>query len=107
MQQQRKCPSAPARSSRPQADDTQSVTALPQLEEPCTYTASPCVPLVIEVETITVYEQPFTATATATYDCQGCDAVTVVPREGCYGVGPVSLYALNTSAIVDHHCPGR
>ena len=77
-----------------------------QVEEPCTYTATPCAPFGGPTETITVYEQPFTATATATYDCQGCGAVTVEPRD-CEGVGPVSSYSLNTSAIADHYVPGR
>lgn len=96
-------PSAPAISTRPQADDIQSVTA--QTEEPCTLTVSPCRPIGGTTETITVYEQPFTATATATYDCQGCGAVTIEPR--FCGLGPVSPYSLNTGATADHCVPGR
>ena len=96
-------PSAPAISTRPQADKIQSVTA--QTEEPCTYTVSPCRPIGGPTETITVYEQPFTATATATYDCQGCGAVTVEPR--FCGVGPVSPSSPNTGALADHSVRGR
>ena len=96
-------PLAPAISTRPQADGIQSVTA--QTEEPCTLTISPCRPIGGPTETITVYEQPFTATATATYDCQGCGAVTVEPR--FCGVGPVSPCFLNIGPIADHSVPGR
>ncbi|KAK0513886.1 hypothetical protein JMJ35_003608 [Cladonia borealis] len=64
-----------------------AVTALPQVEEPCTYTATSCATIGGPTETITVYEQPFTATATSTYDCEGCSVVTV-ETENCYGVGP-------------------
>lgn len=57
--------------------------------ENCTYTATPCAPFESgPTETITVYEQPFLATSTASFDCQGCGNVTVVPR-GCFGPGLV------------------
>lgn len=94
---------AAAISTRPHADGILSVTA--QTEGPCTFTASPCRPIGGTVETITVYEQPFTATATATYDCQGCGAVTVEPR--FCGLGPVSSFSLNTVVVADHSFPGR
>lgn len=56
----------------------------------CTYTATPCEPFNGPVETITVYEQPFTVTSTRTYDCHGCTAVAVSSKN-CDGVGIVSL----------------
>lgn len=46
----------------------------------CTFTATPCQTLIGPTETITVYEQPFTSTATQSFDCQGCQDVTVIPR---------------------------
>ena len=96
-------PSASAISTRPQADGILSVMA--QTEEPCTFTASPCRPIGGPVETITVYEQPFTATATATYDCEGCGAVTVEPK--FCGLGPVSSYSLSTGEVAHHSFTGR
>ena len=56
----------------------------------CTYTTTECAPFNPgPTETITVYEVPFTATATSTFDCQGCNYVSVSSRN-CDGVGLVS-----------------
>ncbi|KAF6228577.1 hypothetical protein HO173_011880 [Letharia columbiana] len=58
-------------------------------EQPCTFTATPCAPPPGgDVKTSTVYEVSFVATATQSFDCQGCTEVTVIPRD-CYGHGPV------------------
>lgn len=59
----------------------------------CTFTATPCAPFNGPTETITVYEQPFTATATKSFDCEGCGQVTVEPKN-CGGVGIVSFFIL-------------
>ena len=97
-------PSAPAILYRLQADDVQSVTA--QVEQPCTYTATSCLPIGGPTETITVYEEPFTATATSTYDCEGCSIVTVETKN-CFGVGPVSPYSLDISDTANQYVPRR
>lgn len=62
------------------------------LPNPCTYTATPCGPIPGgPTEVITVYEDPSVITATSTFDCQGCSAVTVVPKD-CFGLGLVSPF---------------
>ncbi len=58
----------------------------------CTFTATPCT-FNGPIETITVYEVPFVATVTESFDCQGCADVTVVPKN-CGGPGIVSFVLL-------------
>ncbi|KAM0798509.1 hypothetical protein BDR22DRAFT_891303 [Usnea florida] len=74
-----------------------SVTAVAALAQggpiqPCTYTTTSCLTLNDGTATRTIYEVPFTATATSTYDCQGCADVTVLTK-ACFGVGPVDLHS--------------
>ena len=66
-------------------------TAIAQdFQSTCTYTTTSCYPPNGPTETITAYEVPFTATSTSTYDCSGCNHVSVFSKE-CYGPGLVSL----------------
>lgn len=56
--------------------------------EECTYTVTSCYPPNVPTKISTIYEQSGVSTVTKSYDCQGCEDVTIMPKE-CYGVGLV------------------
>ncbi|KAK0513889.1 hypothetical protein JMJ35_003611 [Cladonia borealis] len=62
-------------------------TVAQDFQSTCTYTTTECAPFNPgPTETITVYEVPFTATSTSTFDCQGCNYVSISSKN-CDGVG--------------------